>query len=112
MDKNMGLPADAEWNYPEDYEQENGQYIHKCSECSRTFHGHKRRRVCKLCVKASQAIAEKAENELSNVSEFAWEVMGMGSNEHGMLRRKDFKKGYIEGYLAATKRPTNTTEGR
>lgn len=107
IDKDMGLPLDAEWNYPEDYEQENGQYIHKCAGCSRAFHGHKRRHTCKLCRQAAAALVQKAENELANISDFMWEVMGMGGNEHAMLRRKDFTDGYIQGYLTANKRPSN-----
>lgn len=30
---------------------EDGQYLHVCNDCDKTFIGHKRRRVCKLCEK-------------------------------------------------------------
>ena len=37
-------------NYPEDFEWENGEYIHQCRECGNKFCGHKYRRTCKVCL--------------------------------------------------------------
>jgi hypothetical protein len=42
-------------NWPEDFDQENGQYMNLCCECKQSFVGLKGRDVCKQCV------AEKAE---------------------------------------------------
>lgn len=36
-------------DWTEDFKHENGHYYHICSLCDKTFEGHKRRRVCKLC---------------------------------------------------------------
>lgn len=38
-------------DWPEDFPGENGNYQNKCRVCGRLFTGHKRRVVCKLCVK-------------------------------------------------------------
>ena len=37
-------------NYPEDYEMENGQYMHQCKVCGNKFTGHKDRIICKICI--------------------------------------------------------------
>lgn len=111
MDKNMGLPMDAEWNYPEDYEFENGQYIHNCRECNRTFHGHKRRGICKVCQAKAIALTEEAKNELSNISDLTWRVMGMSGSPHADLRKNDYVDGFVQGFINARNQPTNTTEG-
>ena len=111
MDKNMGLPMDAEWNYPEDYDGENGQYIHSCRECSRAFHGHKRRSTCKVCQAKTIALMVEAKNELANIPDLTWRAMGMSGNPHADLRQKDYADGFIQGYVNARKQPANTTEG-
>ena len=36
-------------DWPEDFEDENGNYECKCLDCDNTFFGHKRRTVCKEC---------------------------------------------------------------
>jgi hypothetical protein len=36
-------------NFPEDYDQENGNYINTCSICNFNFRGNKHRFVCKMC---------------------------------------------------------------
>jgi hypothetical protein len=36
-------------NWPEDYNDENGNYVNNCIYCERGFKGHKYRRICKLC---------------------------------------------------------------
>lgn len=38
---------DRDW--PEDFEHENGNYSNTCCMCQKTFTGHKRRNVCKVC---------------------------------------------------------------
>ena len=50
-------------NYPEDFEMENGQYMHQCRECENTFVGHKYRRICKVC-------AEEVESYVDYVEKF------------------------------------------
>lgn len=49
----MKKPRDLEESprsWPEDYSDENGQYIQTCLNCNRQFMGHKRRVVCRECV--------------------------------------------------------------
>ena len=41
-------------SYPEDEKHENGNYFNTCYHCGRTFVGHKRRAVCKVCAAAPQ----------------------------------------------------------
>ena len=96
----MGLPMDAAWNWPEDYEHENGQYIHKCS-CGRTFHGYKRRQKCKLCVDRTKAQAEDAKNYMNEHHEKVWSFMGLSGDAHKDLRRKDYEWGFVEGWISA-----------
>lgn len=36
-------------NWPEDYDQENGNYQNKCSDCGEMFMGNKHRFLCKEC---------------------------------------------------------------
>lgn len=38
-----------ERNWPEDYNDENGNYVNRCLYCEKHFRGHKYRRICKLC---------------------------------------------------------------
>lgn len=38
-----------ERSFQEDYSLENGNYFNVCSYCRRTFSGHKRRGLCKVC---------------------------------------------------------------
>lgn len=44
---------DCDWT--EDSDHENGNYYNKCVGCHSDFIGHKRRHVCRKCVKESQA---------------------------------------------------------
>lgn len=37
-------------SWPEDYADGENEYMCTCAFCKHTFHGHKRRVVCKLCV--------------------------------------------------------------
>lgn len=37
-------------DWSEDFNHENGNYQNLCYNCQKTFIGHKRRVVCKLCV--------------------------------------------------------------
>lgn len=45
--KPMGTESDRD--FPEDYEQENGNYQNKCWFCNLLFWGNKHRRLCKKC---------------------------------------------------------------
>lgn len=36
-------------DWVEDFEHENGQYECRCIMCNRSFVGHKRRVICKIC---------------------------------------------------------------
>ncbi len=43
---------DPERDYTEDFDQDNGCYLHMCALCNRPFTGHKHRPpFCKLCQK-------------------------------------------------------------
>ena len=42
-------------DYPEDFDQENGDYWHQCKQCGKDFTGHKRRWICKLCAEMEPA---------------------------------------------------------
>jgi hypothetical protein len=41
--------TDPERNFPEDYQQENGNYMNKCVYCGNFFMGNKHRNSCKKC---------------------------------------------------------------
>lgn len=41
-------------NWTEDYGQENGRYVNRCTTCGFHFVGHKRRVTCKKCATAEQ----------------------------------------------------------
>lgn len=36
-------------NYPEDYSDENGNYLNQCLLCGNHFKGNKHRNICKVC---------------------------------------------------------------
>lgn len=44
---------DCDWT--EDSDHENGNYYNKCVGCGSDFIGHKRRNVCRKCVREAQA---------------------------------------------------------
>lgn len=44
------LSGTKERNFHEEFNLENGCYLHECRICKNTFLGHKYRRVCKLCL--------------------------------------------------------------
>jgi len=39
----------APQSYQEDYDHDNGQYMHVCTRCGRDFIGNKHRVLCKEC---------------------------------------------------------------
>jgi len=43
--------TDNDW--PEDSDQENGNYFNKCMKCDSDFVGNKRRHFCKSCARNS-----------------------------------------------------------
>jgi rRNA maturation endonuclease Nob1 len=36
-------------DWPEDFDDENGNYLKKCIRCGNIFKGYKRRAICKIC---------------------------------------------------------------
>ena len=42
-----------ERSWSEDFIYENGNYFNTCCRCDRTFMGHKRRPICKVCFAAA-----------------------------------------------------------
>lgn len=49
--KSQLYPESTEYDYPEEWHTENGLYQHECSVCHNIFYGHKRRIVCKKCIR-------------------------------------------------------------
>lgn len=47
--RNLWDLKETQWDWPEDWDHENGQYMRKCFCCHHDFIGHKRRSECKLC---------------------------------------------------------------
>lgn len=43
-------PRNPGHDFPEDFEQENGQYMNRCIRCNKVFIGNKHRFVCKACI--------------------------------------------------------------
>ena len=47
-------PSEGNVNdWPEDFEQENGNYVNVCVLCGEEFVGHKRRVFCRACAKTT-----------------------------------------------------------
>lgn len=64
----FGKPT--ELDYPEDFADDNGQYLHTCHACERRFVGHKDRIQCKPCQETSAAEwAKMPEEERSRIIE-------------------------------------------
>jgi hypothetical protein len=42
-------PTSTNYNWPEDFDSENGKYYNICTSCKLPFIGHKRRVTCKVC---------------------------------------------------------------
>lgn len=76
-------------SYPEDEKHENGNYFNTCYHCGRTFVGHKRRAVCKVCAAAPQP--EPVDN-LIRVARLAELVIRMDESR----RLKDYQLMHIE----------------
>lgn len=47
-------PSNRDWK--EDFPHENGNYLRTCSRCNETFMGHKRRFICKECIKKPELV--------------------------------------------------------
>ena len=45
---------EEKFDWPEDYNHENGDYMNICYVCGRQFRGHKRRVVCRQCADDEQ----------------------------------------------------------
>lgn len=41
-------------NWPEDFPDDNGNYMNICVNCEQPFLGHKRRSICKICADVSR----------------------------------------------------------
>jgi len=76
----VGVPSEPDYDWPEDFDHENGRYYCKCSQCDCTFIGHKRRVVCRKC--ANQASAPDA------LKVEAW-----------LIERADHKGTFIDGVV-------------
>lgn len=50
-------PSPKDW--PEDFNDENGNYANVCCICDHTFYGHKGRVSCKPCTKKQRDLMEK-----------------------------------------------------
>jgi hypothetical protein len=60
-------------NFPEDYSQENGNYINKCKDCEMFFRGNKHRIWCKICEQPNwEQLAKIQRPELPNPIPGAW----------------------------------------
>jgi hypothetical protein len=46
-------------SFPEDYQQENGNYLNKCFRCLQEFVGHKDRSKCRACTHGQSDINGK-----------------------------------------------------
>ena len=50
------MTFDPACDYPEDFHQENGEYLHRCRECGVDFVGHKHRpNLCRKCKAIAKA---------------------------------------------------------
>jgi hypothetical protein len=49
-------------DWPEDSGHENGDYENRCVQCGRTFTGHKRRVVCRVCAKPDESPVDPDES--------------------------------------------------
>lgn len=52
-------PSARDWK--EDFQHENGNYICLCVKCKNTFFGHKRRMICRACMKPERQKAKEVE---------------------------------------------------
>lgn len=60
-------------NFPEDYSQENGNYINMCRDCGLSFRGNKHRIWCKMCDEPNwEELAKIQRPELPNPIPGAW----------------------------------------
>ena len=60
------IPKATAKDWPEDFDDENGQYCNRCFYCGELFLGHKRRIICKVCAEKRGAVLsahKEAEND-------------------------------------------------
>lgn len=56
-------------DWTEDFSHENGNYINTCCQCKEQFFGHKRRVICKHCVKTNKLTeALKTSDKLKEIA--------------------------------------------
>lgn len=48
-DHMLRRPRDTSGDWPEDFAHENGNYECRCGHCGKSFHGYKRRLMCRAC---------------------------------------------------------------
>jgi hypothetical protein len=53
------------YDFPEDYDNENGMYEHYCYACDHMFYGDKGRRFCKVCNTKAEVEDGKSESRKS-----------------------------------------------
>ena len=69
-------PVSRPQDWPEDFSHENGNYENRCARCRRSFTGHKRRVVCRICeVSPPPAPAEPTETMKEVLSEITFNYM-------------------------------------
>ena len=75
--------AAGEGDWPEDFSQENGNYMCHCFTCKKTFMGYKRRLECKLChnlrtakpVASCETMDTKTAEQLSEIERVAMAII-------------------------------------
>lgn len=50
-------------DWPDDFPDENGKYMHKCFQCDSEFIGHKHRLICRACDDANKRKWDAMTNE-------------------------------------------------
>jgi hypothetical protein len=80
-------------SFPEDYSDENGNYLNVCGKCDNVFSGHKRRVRCKLCEnQVEERVEEKGEIDKFAIGFAEWMMKdGWRYNKHKGNWSKDVK---------------------
>lgn len=61
---------DYKYDYPEDLEHENGNYVNSCLKCRVLFIGYKRRMTCRSCFEKSKSVSLK-----DRITYFIWRII-------------------------------------
>lgn len=98
----------SERNWDEDFEHENGKYHCLCTKCDRTFLGHKRRSVCKICSQKAEESGLSADelNALSSIGVVAknWYAVSYSSNSmpYAIFDNKECAEAYRDKFSATS----------